>query len=181
VVPVLTPNIMKRKSTKRSRHAAKVLDKHLKPDPRAARKANALLIQLKKSQGGHMVDLAVSHRFLKQGITQRKAAEKNLQKSGKHNTQLLTESRQLQQHLRQLNHQIISAQEVERTAISRELHDEVAQTLLGINVRLLTLKHATPLHKADFKKEIADTQRLVKQSIRSINRYARELEIHQAA
>jgi len=155
--------------------------KSIAKSPRATRKANAPLNQLKKSQGGHIVDLAVSRRFLKQGIAQHKAAEKNLQKSRKHNARLLAESHQLQQTLRQLTHRIISAQEDERTEISHELHDEIAQTLLGINVRLLTLKNEATLHKADFKKEIAGTQRLVKQSIRTINRYARELKLHHAA
>ena len=147
----------------------------------AARKASALMNQLNKALGGRMVDLAASNRFLKQGIVQHKAAEKSLQKSGKHNTQLLAESHQLQQHLRKLTHQIISAQEDERAVMSRELHDEIAQTLLGINVRLLTLKKEAATNTTGFKKEIASTQRLVKQSIRSINRYARELNLHHAA
>ena len=131
--------------------------------------------------GGHVADLADSNRFLKLGVAQRKAAEKQLQKSGKHNARLLAESHQLQKNLRQLTHRIISAQENERAVMSRELHNEIAQTLLGINVRLLTLKNEATLHKADFKKEIAATQRLVKQSIRSINRYARDLNLHHAA
>jgi signal transduction histidine kinase len=147
---------------------------------RAPRKANAQLTQLNRSLGWRIVDLAASNRFLKQGLIQHKAAEKDLQKSGKHNTQLLAESRQLQQRLRQLTHRIIAASEDERTKISRELHDEIAQTLLGINVRLLTLKNEATLNKEDFKKAIAGTQRLVRQSIRSINRFARELDIHEA-
>ena len=55
-------------------------------------------------------------------------------------TRLLRESRRPQDHLRHLTHQILSAQETDRKKISRKLQDEVAQTLLGINVRLLTLK-----------------------------------------
>ena len=52
----------------------------------------------------------------------------------------MKESWRLQKHLRHLTHQILSAQEEKRKKISRELQDEIAQTLLGINVRLLTLK-----------------------------------------
>lgn len=127
------------------------------------------------------VNLAASNRCLKRGIVQRKAAEKALKKSGEHFTQLLKESRQLQKHLRHQTHRIISAQEDERSKISRELHDEVAQTLLGINVRLLTLKKDASFNTKGLKKKIASTQRLVEESVRSINRFAYDLEIHHPA
>ncbi|MEJ0090025.1 MAG: histidine kinase [Limisphaerales bacterium] len=42
--------------------------------------------------------------------------------------------------LRQLSRQVLHAQEEERKRISRELHDVIAQTLTGINLRLATLK-----------------------------------------
>ena len=45
----------------------------------------------------------------------------------------------LQQQLRLLSHRILFAQEQERKEISRELHDEIVQTLTGINVQLATL------------------------------------------
>jgi signal transduction histidine kinase len=46
----------------------------------------------------------------------------------------------LQEQLRLLSRQLLLAQEEERKRISRELHDEIAQTLTGINVRLAALK-----------------------------------------
>ena len=73
------------------------------------------------------------------------------------------------------------AQEAERKRLSRELRDEIAQTLLGINVRLLTLKRAATGNRATLKKEIANTQRLVQKSVQSINQFASELDIHQKA
>ena len=42
-----------------------------------------------------------------------------------------------------------------------ELQDEIAQTLLGINVRLLSLKRESSVNTGRLKNEIASTQRLV--------------------
>jgi len=148
---------------------------------RAALKANAQLHQVSRKLSRRTVDLAASHRPLKKGIIQRKTAEEELRKSGKHYAKLLRESHHLERHLRHLTHWILSAQEVERKKISRELQDEVAQTLLGINVRLLTLKKAAKGNTANLKREIANTQQVVEDSVQSINRFARELKIHQPA
>jgi signal transduction histidine kinase len=76
--------------------------------------------------------------------------------------------------LRHLTHQILSAQEAERMKVSRELQDEVAQTLLGINVRLLALKRESTVNSEGLKKEIASTQRLVEKSVKTMSRFARE-------
>ena len=62
------------------------------------------------------------------------------------------------QHLRRLTHQILSAQEAERKKISHELRDEIAQTLLGINVRLLTLKRAAQGQPAQRLKKKSPTR-----------------------
>jgi signal transduction histidine kinase len=141
---------------------------------RAALKANAHLNKLNKTLARRTVDLATANRFLKQGIAQRKAVEQSLKKSVGHYARLVRESRRLQKHLKHLTHQILSAQEAERKKISRELHDEVAQTLLGINVRLLTLKKEATVNMVALKKEIASTRRLVKTSAKTMSRFARE-------
>ena len=69
---------------------------------------------------------------------------------------------------------VLSAQENERRNISRELQDEIAQTLLGINVRLLSLKQEGRSNIKGLKNEIASTQRLVVKSARSVRRVARK-------
>jgi signal transduction histidine kinase len=140
---------------------------------RAELKANAKLIQLHTTLGRRTVDLTASQRSLKQGIVQRKSVEQALKKSGSHYARLLKESRFLQKRLRRLTHQLLLAQEKKRTKISRTLHDEIAQTLLGINVRLLTLKQEATANTKGFKKEIASTQRLVGKSAKTISRFAR--------
>jgi len=142
---------------------------------RAAQQASGHLNQLAKTLGRRTVELATSGRHLKRGIVQRKAAEQALKKSGKHRATLLEQSRLLQEHLRQMTRQILLAQEDKRTKISRELHDEIAQTLLGINVRLVTLKREATVNAKGLKKEIANTRRLVEKSKITLRRFVGEL------
>jgi len=142
---------------------------------RAARKISSDLDRLTKTLSRRTAELAASGRHLKRGIARRKAAEQALEKSGKHRTNLLEQSRLAQEQLRHLAHQILSAQEDKRTKMSRELHDEIAQTLLGINVRLLALKNEATVNAKGLKKEIANTQRLVEKSNKILSRFADEL------
>ena len=125
--------------------------------------------------------LTASNQSLKRRITKCKTVEVALRKSGKPYKELLEEALVLQAHLRHLPRRMLSAQEAERKQISCDLQDDIAQALLGINLRLETLKKAARGERANLKKEIADTQRLVQDSVRSINRFARELNIHPQA
>lgn len=146
---------------------------------RAALKANIrLMSRLSKTLGRRTVDLAASYRPLKQGVVHRKTMEQALKKNGEHSRQLLKESHHLQKHLQRLTYPILSAQEDQRKKISRDLQDEIAQTLLGINVRLLTLKKKAAVNARNLKKEIGSTPGLVDKSVKSIKLFAREFGIH---
>jgi signal transduction histidine kinase len=147
----------------------------------AALGARIRLDQLDKELVRRTVDLAASNRSLKQSIARRKRVEQALKKRGGYSRKLLEESRRLQKHLQKLAHQILTAQEDKRKKISRDLQDEIAQTLLGINVRLLTLKKEAALNTRGFKKDIASTQALVDQSVESIKQFAREFGKHHEA
>jgi signal transduction histidine kinase len=121
-------------------------------------------------------DLAAKHVVrLKREIGQREAVQEALKKSERHYGQLLEKSRRMQEHLRRLSHEILHAQEEERKKISRELHDEIGQTLTVINVKLATLKNEATASTADLKKKIASTQRLVERSMDTVHRFARQL------
>lgn len=140
----------------------------------AAIKANADLSQVNETLDRRAFDLIATNRSLKQNIVRRKTAEEALKKRGERSKKLLEESRRLQRHLQHLTHQMLAAQENKRRQISHELQDEIAQTLLGINVRMLTLKREAAAGTERVKKDIASTQRLVDKSIISIKRFARE-------
>ena len=77
--------------------------------------------------------------------------------------------------MRHLPRQLLAAQEEERKKISRELHDEIAQTLAGINVYLAALKTKSAGHTRGLSRNIARTQRLVEKSVDIVHRFAREL------
>ena len=141
---------------------------------RVARQSKLDLNRLNLTLDRRTAELAMTNRQLQRGIVRRKSMEAALKISGEHYAKLLKESLQLQIGLRQLAHQVLRAQEDERKKISRELQDEIAQTLLGINVRLLTLKQEARTNAKSFKNEIASTRRLVLKSTKSVRRVARE-------
>ena len=99
-------------------------------------------------------------------------------KHGNTQAKVLKESLQLQKQLRQLTHSVLVAQENEREKLSHELRDEIAQTLLALNVRLLLLKQTARNKAGGLKNEIASAQRLVVKSATFVRRLARALDNH---
>jgi signal transduction histidine kinase len=142
---------------------------------RSAREATAQLKKFIETLSQRTVELAASNLELSLEITQRKAVEEALKKSERHYSELLAQSDHLQEQLRQLSRQILAAQEEERKEISRELHDVIAQTLTGINVRLAALAREAATNTKGLDRNIARTQRLVTKSVDIIHRFAREL------
>jgi signal transduction histidine kinase len=112
---------------------------------------------------------------LRREIDRRQAVEESLRKSEQHYSRLLKESRQMQDQLRLLSRQVLTMQEEERKKISRELHDVIAQTLTGINVRLAALKNEATSDTRGLERSIARTQQLVQQSVDIVHQFARKL------
>jgi signal transduction histidine kinase len=141
-----------------------------------AREARVRSIQLEETLQRRTLQLAASNQRLQHRIVTRRTAEAALRLSGERQTKLLKESFQLQQRLRRLTHRLLASQENERLKMSRGLQDEIAQTLLGINVRLLSLKTGAKANAKGLRKDIASTQQLVVKSAKAIHRVARGFE-----
>jgi len=133
------------------------------------------IIELERLEARRRLEvLTVANAKLKGEIVRRQAVEQALTKSEQHQRKLLEQSLHMQEQLRQLSRQIISAQEEERKRISRDLHDVIAQTLTGINLRLAALKkEAANPRRLD--RHLARTQRLVEKSVDLIHEFARDL------
>ena len=128
-----------------------------------------------ESLSGRTVELAAANLQLAREIIQRRKVESALRKSERHGLKALRESETLKEQLRGLSRQILTAQEEERKKISRELHDVIAQALMGINVRLATLKSEAGINNSGLGRNIALTQKMVTKSAGIVHKFAREL------
>ena len=105
--------------------------------------------------------MTASNRKLEQEIIRRKTLEQALRTS--------------EQQLRLLSHGILLTQEAERKRISRELHDSVLQTLVGISVHLASLTPKPSDNSTSLRRKIEQTQLLVNKSLAMVHRFAVEL------
>ena len=142
---------------------------------RATEEVNGHLQHLNETLRQHNAVLTKGNRQLEHEVMRRKASEEAVHQGKVENEKLLAQSQVMQKKLRQLTRQIIMAQEEERKEISRELHDEVVQTLVGINVELAALGKGAAVGLHALKDKIAHTQRLVENSVNEVHRFAREL------
>jgi len=141
---------------------------------RAAVGADALIHQLNQTLVQRTQESVASTLLLKQSIAHRRAAEAALKKSKLNHAELLAESHRLLKHVRQLTHTCLIEQEDDRKNVSRELQDDIAQFLLGIHIRLLTLKESMKISTASLKKELGSAQRLVQESTKKVKRFAHD-------
>jgi PAS domain S-box-containing protein len=119
--------------------------------------------------------MTASNVKLKQEIIRRKAIEEVLRQTQEEETRLLSESRKQELRLRDLSHQILHVQEIERKRISRELHDVIAQTLVGINVHVTSLSREADIQLGSLRDRISKTHHMVKESLEIVHQFAHEL------
>jgi signal transduction histidine kinase len=73
-----------------------------------------------------------------------------------------------EQELRRLSRQLVKAQEEERKALSRELHDEVGQALTALRMDLGNLAAAPPEVEPAFHERLAESKRLVERTMQVV-------------
>ena len=142
---------------------------------RGTAEANALLRAAVKTLKQRTAELDSSNRELVREVIHRKEIEDSLRTRESTTSQLLLKSRLMQDEFRLLSRRLLSIQEEERMRISRELHDVIAQTLAGINVRLATLRLQSTADARNFQKKIATTQELLEKSMGIVHRFAIDL------
>lgn len=144
---------------------------------RAAQGTDACINRLTQALRRRTVESSAAASRLKQSIIRRQAVTATLKKSGERHAGLLAKAQRLQEHLRHLTHACLLAQEHDRKSVSRRLYDEIAQTLLAINLRMLLLKTLAMANTKNLTKEIANTQQMVKQFVRRVEGFTHEFGI----
>jgi signal transduction histidine kinase len=74
---------------------------------------------------------------------------------------------QAEERLRLLSQQLVSSQEKERKALSRELHDEIGQLLTALRMELGSLERAHPSGSADFTTHLEQAKKLAESTLRT--------------
>lgn len=131
--------------------------------------------QLAKRLRQRTIESSASTQRLKVGIARRQAVEGDLKKSAKQRLRLLRVSRRLKSSMRDQVRESLALQEARHRKMSRQLYNDMAQSLVAINIRLLAVSKATKNASEKLKKDIAETQRQVNYSAKRINRFANEV------
>ncbi len=147
------------------------------PAPKECRVAVSDITAIKQAEElrSRLEALAGANEEQRREIVRRKAIEEALERNAHQQRVMLEQSRNLHAQLRHLTHEILQAQEEERKRISRDLHDEITQTLVGINIHLEALSREVTTNPVRLKDKIARTQRVVEKAVDSVHRFAREL------
>jgi signal transduction histidine kinase len=108
-------------------------------------------------------------------ITRREAVEAALKQSEGNARRLLRESIKMQRQLRNMSHRILQVQEEQRKEISRELHDQISQTLIGINIHMTAFAKAVNSDPRNVTQSTVPIRRLVTEAVETVHRFAQDL------
>lgn len=89
-----------------------------------------------------------------------------------HNVQLMDDIRNGRDELSCAHRQLLLVRDDERKHLARELHDQIIQTLTGVDLRISTLKRRT---EGNIRDQISETQTLIGDSINRLRTLCSEL------
>ena len=115
------------------------------------------------------------NRELESEIKERKRVESALRRSERHYHRLFNDAQFMQENLRELSNRILNTQEEERKRISRELHDEVGQSLTAVNVVLGTLRNCGIGNAEISDRKLGEVQSLLRDTMETVHGFARDL------
>jgi signal transduction histidine kinase len=121
----------------------------------------ALLDELDQHVKERTKDLLLTNERLQREIEERKRAE-----------QMVRES---EQQLRSLSYQLMATQEMERKRISRELHDELGQSLTIIKMRLRFIQENLMSDQIVLKEECENSMLYINEVIEDMRRLSQDL------
>jgi signal transduction histidine kinase len=81
-------------------------------------------------------------------------------------------SEHAEHELRRLSSKLVHAQEQERRSLSRELHDEVGQTLTALGIELKNIEQLRDGPRAEFEGHLEDAKRLTQDTMRTVRQLA---------
>lgn len=142
--------------------------------------AKVELAQVADQLHQHTLALEDSNREIQQEITSRHHAEAALKTSEKSASDEQAESLILEKKLQGIVRKILCANETERTKTSQILQHEIAQGLLGIKIKLLTLESEASANQLSLSQEINTTHWLVETSAQTLSNLIREFSSHHA-
>ncbi len=109
--------------------------------------------------------------FIARDVSERKQMEETLRQTNERYLALFLEAQAAKRNQRKLSSLVLHAQEQERKRISRELHDQVGQSLTAISVRLEALRRNRGVDDSAFR----EIQHLLKGTMEAAHDFARHL------
>lgn len=94
---------------------------------------------------------------------------------GLENAQLVERLLEREMKLQQLSLRILNAQEEERKRISRDLHDETAQSLTTLKLMIEMIRQALPSDREDLRQQIVNVAETVNRMLQDIRRLIADL------
>ncbi len=145
----------------------------------AARPAAAAARQRSRSLSASIVRssaaLTKARQRATQAVGERRARERDLTACQAEHSALRTRAERMADQLRQLARKLLISQEEERNRISRDLHDELGQTLTSVNIALASLKSSAAADAKELRHDIAETQHLIRDTMSRMHRFASKL------